>query len=82
MLPDNATDQVRYIYIYIYIYVYLYARKCAHTRTWKGGGTKGQWDKGAERRRGGGTGGREDRNKIMLGIFISCTLVHPCSSAG
>ena len=44
-------------------------------------------DKGTEGQRGREAEGRrdwvaEDRNKIILGIFISCTSVHPCSSAG
>jgi len=62
-----------------------------HTEGRRGGGVEGQRGrgryKGAEGRRGGGTGGQRDwgaevRNGIMLGMFNSCTSVHPYSLAG
>jgi len=87
-----------YIYLNIYTREFVSHTlflACTHTRTRRGGWVKGQRDRGTVGHRGGGAegmggggaegrrgGGAEGRNGIMLGMFISCTSVHPCSLTG
>jgi len=72
MLPDNATDQVRYIYIYIHIYIFICPQMRAHSHMER------RRDKGAVGQRGREAEGRRDwgadsegRNEIMLGMLTA-----------